>query len=247
MSTLLNNLGRISELDAVNTVLVSSGESPYPDNTVLENVVAPDVLTALKLLKDVAREMQMEPWEFNTEIGRLLDPGATFNFLNNDTSHTLVNIFPDPGATYMAWSLTRCQENRGLDVDVRLSTQYTSSGNQVAVIYDKRNHRDGPEASKHPYLYLDVQYVKNFDLLPEEAKRYISVVASRRFCQQTLGSAEKGTFTAADESAALRLLKRAHGRPEQFNIKNNPEVQAMLGFRGDARYSFTRRLRNKGG
>lgn len=251
MSTLLNNLGRISELNAVNTVLVSAGELPYPSNTILENLAAMDVKTILNLLQDVTREMQLEPWEFNTETGRIWTPQLEdYVWTDNNGDSVAISIFLDPTETFVTWKLTKCQENRGLDVDIRLSEKDDypfAPAQNIPVLYDKRNHRDGPETERHPFIYLDVQYVKNFNLLPEEAKRYISVVAARRFCQQSLGSAEKGTFSAQDESAALRLLKRAHGRPERFNIKNNPEVQQMLGHRGDGRMSFMRRLKNKGG
>lgn len=250
MSTLLNNLGRITELTAVNTVLVSAGENPYPSTTLLENIGAFDVKTIINLLQDVTREMQLEPWEFNTETGRIWYPQIEdYVWTDNNGDLVGISIFLDPTDSFLSWKLTSCRENYGLDVDIRLSEKNDyplAPGQNIPVLYDKRNHRDGPETEKHPFIYLDVQYVKNFNLLPEEAKRYISVVAARRFCQQALGSAEKGTFSAQDEAAALRLLKRAHGRPEKFNIKNNPEVQQMLGHRGDGRMRFGRRLRNKG-
>lgn len=243
---LLQDFVNTTELDAVNTVLVSAGESPLPSTTVLANETAFDIKTALDLLKKVSKEVQLEPWKFNTEDGKIFYPSDEFNFLNPDGSHTLVNIFPSPYLLYTAWELTPCEENRCLDVLIKPSTQYTEapSGLTVPVVYDKYNHRDGPEKERHPFLYLDVQYVLDFAHIPEVARAYIAIVASRRFCQQTLGSAEKGTFSRENEVSALRLLKREQGRPRRYSFLNNLETLETMG-RPVSSYRFERALRNK--
>lgn len=243
---ILQSLGTTTELDAVNTVLVSSGETPLPSNTVLENQTGFDVLTALDLLKKITIEVQTEPWKFNTEDGRRHNPfESDWVWVDNDGSEVLINLYLDPGLYYTAWSLTPCPENRDLDVFVKPSEVYTDvGGDPVNVLYDKQYHRDGPVADRYPAVYLDVQYVHDFAVLPEVAKRYISVVASRRYCQQALGSAEKGTFSREDEQAALRLLKREQGRPRKYNFKNNPEIAQGLG-RNPGRPTFGRKLFNK--
>ena len=52
-----------SELDAVNSILMSVGESPV--NTL--NVQSPEVVIAQKTLQQVTREVLSEGWVFNTE------------------------------------------------------------------------------------------------------------------------------------------------------------------------------------
>ena len=52
-----------SELDAVNSILMSVGESPV--NTL--NTQSPEVAIAQKTLQQVVREVQAEGWVFNTE------------------------------------------------------------------------------------------------------------------------------------------------------------------------------------
>jgi hypothetical protein len=241
---ILENFANTTELDAVNTILVSAGETPLPSSTILANQTAFDILTALDLLKKVSKEVQLEPWKFNTEDGVRHNPTATFNFLNPDGTQTLCNIFTNPSLIYTAWALTPCEENRDLDVMVRMSKQYTSGGLSVAVLFDKRNHRDGPEKDKYPAVYLDVLYALDFALMPEVARTYVAIVASRRFCQQTLGSAEKGTFSRENEVAALRLLKREQGRPRAYNFLNTLETLEIMG-RPTVVYPYERKLYNK--
>ena len=55
--------GVSTELDAVNSILMSVGESPV--NTL--TVQSPEVAIAQKTLRQVCREVQAEGWSYNTE------------------------------------------------------------------------------------------------------------------------------------------------------------------------------------
>ena len=55
--------GVSTELDAVNSILMSVGESPV--NTL--TVQSPEVAIAQKTLQQVCREIQAEGWSYNTE------------------------------------------------------------------------------------------------------------------------------------------------------------------------------------
>ena len=55
--------GASTELDAVNSILMSVGESPV--NTL--SVQSPEVVIAQKTLQQVCREILSEGWKFNTE------------------------------------------------------------------------------------------------------------------------------------------------------------------------------------
>jgi len=56
--------GASTELDAVNSILMSVGESPV--NTIT-NVQSPEVVIAKNTLRQVCREVLSEGWVFNTE------------------------------------------------------------------------------------------------------------------------------------------------------------------------------------
>lgn len=60
-----------TELDAVNTMLTTIGESPV--STVEDNGVV-DAAIALQILRSVSREVQAKGWHFNTEKEYVLTP-----------------------------------------------------------------------------------------------------------------------------------------------------------------------------
>lgn len=61
---------KISELDAVNSVLANIGQSPV--NSLTENSV--DIGLAVRHLSNVSREVQMRGWSFNTDCDYTLSP-----------------------------------------------------------------------------------------------------------------------------------------------------------------------------
>jgi len=64
----------MTELEAVNVLLTTIGESPV--NTLSGNQVT-DVTIASQVLNEVSREVQSQGWHFNTEDGVELSPNAT--------------------------------------------------------------------------------------------------------------------------------------------------------------------------
>ncbi len=63
---------KISELDAVNSVLANIGQSPVNDLT--DNSV--DIGLAVRHLSSVSRELQMRGWSFNTDYEYTLTPNS---------------------------------------------------------------------------------------------------------------------------------------------------------------------------
>ena len=63
---------KISELEAVNSVLANIGQSPVNDLT--ENSV--DIGLAVRHLSSVSRELQMRGWSFNTDTKYTLSPNT---------------------------------------------------------------------------------------------------------------------------------------------------------------------------
>lgn len=243
--TVFNAIQLTSELDAINTVIVSAGESPYPSDTDIVEQTTPDFITARDLIRKLCAEVQTEPWLFNTEDGIQWEPVQSgFVWTDRDTTEVIINVFPDPNTQYIKWSLTPCHENADLRVILAPSQQFQIADASAPVLRDIVCHRDGPVASKHPFLYLDVQWALDWAYLPEVARRYITTVAARRFCQQILGSAEKGSFSRDDELGALRLLKREQGKPRKHNLLNNQGTTQILG-RNPGRVQFGRTIKNK--
>lgn len=63
-----------TELDAINEIIASIGESPV--NT-LEEVTNVDVLNAQRILSSVNRQQQARGWSFNIQQGYILNPDET--------------------------------------------------------------------------------------------------------------------------------------------------------------------------
>lgn len=101
-----------TELEAVNTMLMSIGESPV--NT-LDNPGVVDAVLAKSTLDEVNREVQSRGWHFNTERNYKLVPEAFSPF----------NIYVPNGTLYLD----------AVDPNIDVVTR----GNP-ARLYDKRNH-----------------------------------------------------------------------------------------------------------
>jgi hypothetical protein len=75
--------GASTELDAVNSILMSVGESPVNNIT---NVKSPEVVIAHKTLQQVCREVLAEGWVFNTETEYPIDLDANKNCIVPDNT-----------------------------------------------------------------------------------------------------------------------------------------------------------------
>jgi hypothetical protein len=131
---------------------------------------------------------------------------------------SIKKIILTPGANdYVAYSMTYVAE-----------ATIAIDGN---VFYDRARNRDGWPTSERQYLYIDPVWLFDFDDLPETARNYIIVRASRRLAQRALGSAELASFNDRDELLALRDLKRDQGEQDSYNIFNQAEMERGIGGR----------------
>jgi hypothetical protein len=64
--------------------------------------------------------------------------------------------------------------------------------------------------------------------LPEAARRFIAISASRVFVDRTLSDAATDSFTRRDEQDALAALQAADGEMAQYNVFNSYETAAPL-------------------
>lgn len=223
----ITNIAPTTELEAVNAMLRSVGEAPLADGYDLSSSDIPaDAEQALDILLETTRETLTEGWRFNCEFGLELAPVGTSSWTDSDGVTTTLNIFQKP-SNVLRWAQTHCSENRDLDLVERPAKLTPSS----VVLYDRFKNRDGPEAARYPYIYIDAVYAFDFQHLPETVRRFITTAAARRFAEQVFGSAQRSAFSEKDEMRALRLLKRDQGLTKQLNLFDHPEMSSALGDR----------------
>lgn len=175
------DLSLTTELDAVNSMLETIGESPV--NT-LEVSGLGDVSIAINTLRRTSREVQSRGWEFNTEV-MMLSPDED----------GYINI---PAEALKADPVSR-------------DYTYVQRGTKL---YDKVNNTFVFTVA----ITLEVIWLLDFATLPEPARHYIAVKASRRFQNKVLGSQEVYAFTKEDERDALAELKRYEVNIGDYNM-----------------------------
>jgi hypothetical protein len=67
-------------------------------------------------------------------------------------------------------------------------------------------------------LTFDIVWLLDFADLPEAARNYITLRASRRFQEKALGSDSLSRFDRADEAQALAILREAEADTEDNNV-----------------------------
>jgi hypothetical protein len=220
MANVLVNTVPTTEVEAVNNMLASIGEAQIAAATDLSAVVQADIVLAINILKNAHREVLTRGWRFNTENGLQLSPMATAPWVDNDGVTTDLNVFTiDPGIstvgipTILAWKMTPCSQNGNLDLVERYD-----GGAGGMTLYDRWKNRPGAEASLFPKIYLNVVYAPDFVHAPESFRRYVAVLAARRFAAQNLGSDTLCRLSQLDERTAERDLKRDQGLKTKLNI-----------------------------
>lgn len=95
-------------------------------------------------------------------------------------------------------------------------------------MYDKKNHTFVIGAATE----LDVVVQLVFDDLPEVAKRYIVLRATRIFQDRVVGSGTLHDFQQGDEQTALMLLREFDTDLEDHNIFDNYDVFRVIDRQG---------------
>lgn len=180
----------ITELDAINTMLVAIGASPV--NRLTNE--GQDVIVARQILSEVVREIQTEEYYFNTEEGLVFEPDST-------------------GGITLGPNITRVKHCRS-DADPAYITKtggavvYRNLAVRGQRLYDK---------TKHTYQFdepitADVTLQLPFEELPTEARTYAVIRAVRKFAVQTLGDQDLEQWTAQDEQRARIAMITADTR-----------------------------------
>ena len=191
-------LSPTTELEAINTMLSTIGESPV--NTV-EDTGNVDVVIARQILQTVSREVQARGWHFNTEINYTITPDSDGYLVLPKTVLKVDTVYPDSSK----------------DVVVRGSR-----------LYDRE---------KHTYVFtdavkVDMTILLTFDELPEVARNYVTIRASRIFQERVVGSDTLHAFNSQDEARAMVSLMEYEADTADLNIlSGNYSVYRILGDR----------------
>lgn len=187
-----------TELEAVNIMLSTIGEAPV--NNLQSGLV--DAETAETILKNVSRDVQSHGWNFNSE------PDYT---VAADSSGNVI-LPTEIVRADLANSETKYRSSKN---------EYIQRGNKM---YDKVNHTFNIGKA----LKLDVVVLLSFDLLPEIARRYIAIKASRIFQERVVGSVELSQMNRNDEQQAWFALQEMEGDNGDYNIFDDYSTASVL-------------------
>lgn len=190
--------GVSTELDAVNSILMSVGETPV--NTL--TVQSPEVAIAQKTLRQVCREIQAEGWSYNTENEYPID---------TDTNNQV--IVPN---NVLQMDLNIFQHGKDYDVVIR-------SDNGVKKVYDKKGHSFVFENCDK--LYFDMIWMIDFEDLPQAFKDYITVRASRVASNRMVNNPQSSKLIEQDEAGARALALEYETKQADHNIFNDYQYQ----------------------
>ena len=85
-------LSPTTELEAINTMLSTIGESPV---NAVEDTGNVDVVIARQILQSVSREVQARGWHFNTEINYTITPDSDGYLVLPNTVLKVDTVYPD--------------------------------------------------------------------------------------------------------------------------------------------------------
>lgn len=190
-----NTYQPLSELEAVNLMLATIGESPVSS---LNNSGDLHIAMATQFLYDASREVQTVGWHFNYEEEYPLP-------LNIDQELVVPN------------------NTLSLDVsDVDNAYDVVMRGNRL---YDRKNHTYTFSKS----LRVDLTLFLPWDSLPQPARQYIAIMASRRFQRRVQGDEVIEKTTAVEEGMAKAQLEDYEASTRDYNLADNYDVFNIIG------------------
>ena len=198
---------RTTQLEAVNTMLSTIGEAPVNS---LTGVLPLDASTAVNILNEVNREVQSAGWKFNT---------SWKVSLNRDVNNKLV-----VGADVLHIEFDHLRESKS-SYDPVLRGNYLYNLAKESYIWDK------------DFEYVTVIYLLDFETIPEQARRYITIRASRIYHDRTLGSQAIHKYSLTDELGALALLKQTEADTADHNIFDSLDQFTTINRNNTIKYS----------
>lgn len=186
---------KTKRLGAINTMLTSIGELPVKNEGDLAGLN--DASIAAEILDNVSRAVQSRGWIFNTDLDVSMKP-------DNERK------IPIPSDIIRVDTTTRIRER---DEDI------VERGN---FLYDRK--RNTPFFDEGSTVKVDQIRLLKFTDLPEPARRYITIRASRIFHDRVVGSGDLHRFYQEDEMQAWQTLLEYEGDVADYNIFDNYDV-----------------------
>ena len=195
-----------SELDAVNSILMSVGESPV--NTL--ETQSPEVAIAQTTLRQITREIQAEGWSFNSEQAVKFIPDS------NDQIELGDNI--------LSVDINRYYHLDTYDVTMKATTT-TVNNKKITTrkLYDRyrANEANPDKFPDETAMYLDIIYAYAFEDIPQIFKDYITTKACRVASMRMVSDEGINQILQQDEIVARAAAIEYDTAQADYNVFND--------------------------
>jgi hypothetical protein len=166
----------------------------------LSGTLPVDARLAQSTLSEVNKDVQSEGWSFNTEIDVTFTRDATTKLISLPTN--ILRIDPN---IHQHPSIDAIQ--RGLKLYDRLNNKYE---------FDED-------------LICTVVYFRDFDEIPEPARRYITIKAARVFVDRLVSDDGLRSYTQQDETRARAILMETDLSNADHNVlRGDPSLTSVF-------------------
>lgn len=188
----------VTELDAVNMMLMSIGQSPV--NTITATGIK-DVEISQLILHNLSREIQDEGWDFNTDYSFSISPDGNNRILVPSNCLSIDPLY-DSENWVQRYDLT----------------------NSAMSLYDIENQTfDRTEA-----LLCNLTRFYDFEQIPQSARNYIAMRAGQKFQAGAISSELLFRFEQNDIDKARAILERNTNRNKDRNIFNSGDFTSQI-------------------
>ena len=188
----------LSELDAVNVMLMSIGQSPV---SALDSTGIKDVEIARLILHNTSREIQDESWEWNTDFAYEITPDGNDRILVPSNCLSI-----DPTSRADDW------------------VQRYDSSNAAQSMYDLNEQT----FARTTVLKVDITWFYTFAYLPQSARNYIAQLAGQKFQAKHVSSELLFKFEEKDVVRARTILERNSHRVRDRNLLVGPDFTNVI-------------------
>lgn len=180
-------------------MLGSIGQTPV--NT-LEVSGVPDVNRALRFLRETLKDLEAAGWSWNTDRN--------------------YKLLPDPSG-YISIP-TGALEVDPEDASLNIAIRRNPTTNELALYNADEQSFVFDEA-----VEVTIIWGFSYEDVPQAARTYVAIAASRKFQAQTVSSSSLDGFNEMDEQRAWNLLNRMERRVRDTNVfRANPAAARAL-------------------
>jgi len=192
------DLTRMSELDAVNMMLMTIGE--YKVNDLLNLAGRSDAAIAKDILNNTSRAVQSKGWTFNTDFDVVMKPQQSDGTIPIDPNILRIDT-------------TSTVRSGSQDIIERANKLYDRQSN---------THIFTDNVTVNTVTYF------TFEDLPEAARRYIAIRSARVFHDRVVGSGELHRFFQEDETIAWSELLEYESNVGDYTIFDAYDVYRVV-------------------